>query len=135
MQNTIIINQNARLLNAATTAVTTATPLNIVSIVLNPGDYAITGAINFTPAGTTSVTVLSGGINSVTATLPSIDNGLVQFSTAANVIVNPFTIVIPELIITIAGNTSATLYLVANAVFTVSTLTASGYINAKQLRR
>lgn len=135
MINTTIQVGTAQLLNASATAVTTATPLNITSIYLNPGVWEISGIVTFTPAASTSVTRLQAGIGTATATLPSIDNGLVNFSTAANVLVNPFSIVLPPLFVTIAGTAGATIYLVASATFTVSTLTASGFLTIEEMQR
>ena len=134
MQTTLLQTLFAQLKLASATAVTTATPLNITSLFIPVGTWEFTGCVNFVPANTTSITVLQAGVNATSATLPSADLGLTTFETAANVFTTAgagFTLNLIPFILNIA--TAGTIYLVANAVFTVSTLTAAGYVTAKQI--
>ena len=117
------------------TSLTTATPANVITtpfLVLTPGRWDIFGQIAFLPAATTSITQIAFGINSVSATLPAAGSGgLVQ---------NTFAAVVPTAIpqcynvtttrVNISVNT--TYYLVAQATFTVSTLSAFGTLYAER---
>lgn len=133
----------ANLLVASAVSVTTATPVNITSIVLTPGDWDVDGIIDFVPAATTSVTQLNVSISNVTGTLSS---QAPSTSTAINL--GPFATTtinqaasVPAAEITLSGatvrvsvNANTTIYLVAQAAFTVSTMTAYGSIRARRVR-
>ena len=107
------------------------TQATVTSIALTTGVWLITGAVNFTPAATTSISIVAAGANSVAATLGAQDTYSQNASAAevpgANIITQP----IVPLTINIAG--SQTEYLVARATFTVSTLTAGGTIVATRI--
>lgn len=116
----------------AAVSLTTAVAVNITSISLTAGDWDVTGAINFTPAATTSITILGGGASTTTGTLGAQDT-FFQDATAAQIptaVVS--TKVIPTQRISIAGTT--TVFLVARATFTASTLTGGGTIRARRIR-
>jgi hypothetical protein len=112
-------------------ALTANTPANVTSISLTAGDWEVSGSTGFTPAGSTSVTQVVSGINTTTATLPgtqfvwnlqstSLPTGGGQSGP------------VPSQRISIA--TTTTVYLVAQAGFTVSTLAATGTIRARRVR-
>ena len=117
------------------TSLTTATPANVILtpfLALTPGRWDIYGQIAFLPAATTSITQLAFGISATSATLPAAGSaGLVQ---------NTFTAFVPGAIpqcnnvtitrVNISANT--TYYLVAQAAFTVSTLSAFGTLYAER---
>jgi hypothetical protein len=118
------------------TSLTTATPANVITtpfLALTAGDWDVWGEICFLPAATTSITQLAFGLNSVSATLPAANSGLVQ---------NTFTAFVPTAIpqcdnvtarrVSLSGAT--TYYLVAQAAFTVSTLSAFGTLYARRRR-
>src|SRR5215469_13104445 len=65
-------------------ALTTATPANVTSMVLTPGDWDVDGAIDFRFGATTSFTNLIGSISTVSATLGAQDS-LFDFETPAAV--------------------------------------------------
>lgn len=131
----------SRLKSAAVSA-TTATSLNVTAAALSltAGDWDVSGAIGFLPAATTSVTILQAAISKTTAALPASDtlgvptSGEVtmQVSTAANVMVSDTLVPLPTTRISLAGTTS--IFLVANATFSVSTLTVYGSLNARRVR-
>lgn len=133
--------QGSRLL-ASASALTTATPLTIASISLLAGDWDIKGAVGFNPGATTSITLLHAAISTVNNTLPATSTLAVpsatgefraQSSAAAYVPgANPITIQIPAYRISLASTT--TIYLVAQATFTVSTLAGFGYLEARRAR-
>lgn len=133
----------ANLLSASALSVTTATPLNITSMVLTPGDWDVTGIVDFVPAATTSVTQWNVSVSNTSATLAS---QAPSTSTAINI--GPFATTtinqaaaVPAAEVTLAGNpvrvsvnANTTIYLVAQAAFTVSTMTAYGSLRARRVR-
>lgn len=118
------------------TSLTTATPANVITtpfLSLTAGDWDVWGEVCFLPAATTSITQIAAGINSVSATLPAAGSGLTQETHAALVptaIPQCFDVV--ERRVSIAATTPY--YLVAQAAFTVSTLTAFGSLYARRRR-
>lgn len=118
------------------TSLTTATPANVITtpfLSLTAGDWDVWGEVCFLPAATTSITQIAAGINSVSATLPAAGSGLSQETHAALVpgaIPQCFDVV--ERRVSIAGTTPY--YLVAQAAFTISTLTVFGTLYARRRR-
>jgi len=133
---------SSRLLSAATAA-STGTSLNVLASApsLTAGDYIASGTVNFTGASGTSVTILKAAISKTSATLPASDTLGVptsgectaQYSTAANIIgANTISVVIPPTRVSLSGTTS--IFLVANATFSVAALTVSGSIQYTRIR-
>ncbi len=132
-----------RLFSAATGLVTSTTKnvATTTSLTLTPGDWEISGGVNFTTAGGTSVTALYAAVSKTTAALPSTETianptaceAWFAWSTAANVMGGSAvtTIAIPPYKGSVSVNTP--LFLVANASFTVSTLTCNGYLEARRI--
>lgn len=118
------------------TTLTTATPANVILtpfLSLTAGVWDISGVCCFLPAATTSITQVACGINSVSATLPAAGAGLYQETHAALVpTAIPQCFNLPMVRVAIAATTPY--YLVAQAAFTVSTLTAFGTISANRVR-
>jgi hypothetical protein len=119
------------ILIGAAIGMTTNTPINITSISLSPGDWDVAGDIDFHPSASTVTTYYLGGVSLVSGT----------FGTAETTVASPFAIattavdasqVIPVVRVSIAVQT--TIYLVANAGFTVNTLTAYGSLRARRMR-
>lgn len=133
----------ANLLTASAVSVTTATPVNITSVVLTPGDWDVDAIVDFVPAATTSVTQWNVSVSNTTATLQS-----QAPSTSAAINIGPFATTtinqaaqVPAAEVTISGATvrvsvsaNTTIYLVAQAAFTVSTMTAYGSLRARRVR-
>jgi hypothetical protein len=124
------------IINTPGTSLTTATPANVITtpfLSLTAGDWDVWGEVCFLPAATTSITQIAAGINSVSATLPAAGSGLTQETHAALVpgaIPQCFDVV--ERRVSIAGTTPY--YLVAQAAFTISTLTVFGTLYARRRR-
>lgn len=116
-------------------ALTSTTPASVTSITLTEGDWTVFGVTAFLPAATTSITSYTGGASGVSATLGAVGD---YFTFTTNAVVpgavgqifaNPVTrVVVP------AGQ-SVTIYLVARATFTVSTLGAYGSISARRMSK
>jgi len=133
----------ANTLLAGAVALTTATPANITSVILTPGDWDVVGIIDFVPAATTSVTQLNNSLSTTTATLAT-----KAPSTSAAINIGPFATTsvnqaaaVPAAEVMLAGSptrisvsANTTVYLVAQAAFTVSTMTAYGSIRARRVR-
>ena len=116
---------------ASAVALTTGTAANITSLTLPPGDWDISGKVDFTGGATTTVTYLSSGFSQVSATLPT---DYAAQSSVGNLSGTPFanvnyTQIIPTYRVNIS--TSTTFYLVAKAAFAVSTCSAFGIIQAR----
>lgn len=112
---------------------TTATTLNITSISLTAGDWDVRGNVGFISAAGTLPTILIGSISQTSATLPTAPNGgayareEISFPAAG-------TQIFPTGTLRISLASTTTIYLVAQATFTVSTLTAYGFIGARRAR-
>lgn len=122
--------------SAATTSLSTGTSVNVgagTNISLTAGDWDCTGVVNFTLGATTSVTNLSGGVSTTTGTLPAQDS-FFDFETAANVMTNTkvAAYVCPTVRLSISGTTSV--FLVTQATFTASTITAGGTVRCRRMR-
>lgn len=121
----------AQVLTSAPVSLTTATPATITSISLTAGDWNIEGVVDYIPAATTNLGLVQYGTNSVAATIGAQDTYGADFYGAvigANIIGE----VIPKTRYLLTATT--TIYLVANATFTVSTCTAAGRIVARRMR-
>jgi len=115
-------------------ALTTATPANVTSISLTAGDWDVEGSVGFHPAATTSITNLQAWDSTTTAALPTFPtNTTLTTNTIAAVVPNA-DIVVPLGYTRINVSATTTLYLSAQAAFTVSTLGAYGYISARRVR-
>lgn len=106
---------------------------NITSISLTAGDWEVTFEGYFAPAATTSITQLLGSISTTSATLNQTPGNFGQYQvpaqvpgTSANVCIqcsNRYSL-----------STTTTLFAVAFAAFTVSTMTVFGGLRARRIR-
>lgn len=113
-------------------SLSSGTPANVTSINLTAGDWDVSGAVDFQPGTTTSIASYFGGSSTTTATLGGQDTAF-RINQAASVPGNAAsTYPIPVVRLSLASTT--TVYLVAQATFTVSTLTAYGTIRARRMR-
>ena len=124
---------SSTVLVGAAVALTTATPANITSISLTAGDWDVWGTVAFNPAGTTTITDEFGGINTVSATLPTAPGSGAYASFSL-----PFTVgagcVFPVGTARLSLASTTTVYLVAQANYAVSTMGAYGFIGARRRR-
>lgn len=114
-------------------SLTTAVAANVTSISLTAGDWDVSGVVNFTPTATTSIAVLAGGPSSTTATLGAQDT----FFRSSNATQVPGTTVViapPTPVVRFSLSGTTTVFLVTQATFTLSTLTAGGTIRARRVR-
>ena len=111
-------------------SLTTATAANVTSIALTPGDWDVSGNINFADAAAT-VTATVGGIASSSATLPT-DGTEVYSGTQLTVGTATDSVTMPKKRISISSNT--TIYLVGKSTFSAGAVTAFGSITARRIR-
>lgn len=115
------------------TALTTGTPASQVSISLTAGDWDVFGAVSFAGGATTTLSWAAGGISTTNNTLPAtIDQTISVYSGGTPFSANSISSPVPTQRLSLAGTT--TVYLVAEAVFGVSTCTATGKISARRRR-
>lgn len=115
----------------AAVALTTGVAANVTSIALTDGDWDLYGNIYFAPAGTTVIATESGGISDTTATLPTAPAG--GYTEVNGVTIGAGAEVSLTLGYTRMSLASpATVYLVAQAAFSVSTCGAYGIISARR---
>ena len=114
-------------------SLTTATPANITTISLTAGDWDVWGTVCINPAGTTTISQIVGGINTVSATLPTFPaNGAGAqhnwtFTTGTQQTV-------PLGTARFSLSSTTTIYLVIQSVFATSTNTGFGFIGARRIR-
>jgi len=111
-------------------SLTSGTPANVTSISLTAGDWDVFGAVDFNVGATTVVQLFGGSASTTSATNTS---GSVFFSPgfAAGVTTTAGG-AIPTIRLSLASTT--TVYLVAQSNFTVSTMSAYGFIGARRRR-
>ena len=109
------------------TSLTSGTTANATSIPLTAGTWDISGVCVFNSAASTVLERITAGVATVSATLgtPDTYQQLPEALSGAD----PFNLEAPLTRIVLAN--AATVYLVAQAVFTTSTLTVDGYIKAR----
>lgn len=115
---------------APVTITTTAVPQNLTSISLTAGDWDVEGSIFYIPAGGTVTSAGLATVSTVSATLPAVErrSQTAPFNSAGT----QFSAPVPRQRFSLSATT--TVFLVADAIFTVSTMQACGYINARRVR-
>jgi hypothetical protein len=106
---------------------TTATAQNITSISLTAGDWDVWGGLQINPNGG-SMTIILGCISITSATLSSSYNNILLQGTS----LLTTGLAVPYQRISLSGTT--TVYLVAQASFTVANPIAAAIINARRAR-
>lgn len=114
-------------------SLTTATAADVTSIALTAGVWDVSGVVEFTAAGTTTVSAGQfASVNTTSATLGTLgDNSIEANWVDANVQQGNCPVYVPPYRLTLAA--PATVYLVAQATFGVSTMDAFGRISATRV--
>jgi hypothetical protein len=119
-------------LTGSAVALVTTVAKTINSILLPIGDWDVDALTYFLPAGTTSVTRYAASISATTNTLDLTPGRFTDITIPATVSGgNTFTSSIPSY--RIRQFSSSTLFLVAQATFTVSTMSAYSILRARRL--
>lgn len=111
------------------TSLTTATPKTVISGELPPGKWEIEGLVGFKPAATTSLTFCKNGMHTTTNAFGGL--GTYQQLSILGVVNADQVFVCPKYYLNVDAAT--TVYLVAQAIFTISTCTAYGKITARRV--
>jgi hypothetical protein len=118
---------------ASAVSLTTATAATVTSISLPAGEWYVNGQVDYRAAATTSITILTQGISTTAATLGAQDTFSRNVSTAfVPTASNDVGLPIRGQALSLTATT--TVYLVANATFTLNTLSAYGTIQARRVR-
>jgi hypothetical protein len=114
-------------------ALTTVTAADITSISLTAGDWDVSISCSFDPGASTNVTVLQTSVSTTSATLDATPGRLGALIYPSSVLGTNISVVnVPAARLSL--NATTTVYLVARAAFTVSTLAAFGIISARRVR-
>lgn len=127
---------SAVVLVGSAVALTTATPADAVSLVLQPGDYDVWAELWFDANIATIVSSVQASINTTTATIatvPSENTSSTSLPVTLAAGVAPI-MTLGQCRISVATATTTTAYLVVNATFTVNSLAAYGKILARRRR-
>lgn len=125
--------------------IVTSTPINVAtpqSIVIGPGDYDIRGAIGYKFTSTTSYSELDSMVSKTSATAPSSDviaapsggefwSQITGPATVPGVNGDDIVISMPSYQTNVLSGESLTLFLVAEALFTVSAPSVFGFLEAR----
>lgn len=115
-------------------SLTTNTAKDVTTITLSAGDWDIQGNVHFLFGATTSFTQLIGSVSATLNTLDTTTPGASgRLGLAANVNGGDI-ITMTTVPVRVSITTNTTYHLVAQAGFTVSTMTAYGFIRARRIR-
>jgi hypothetical protein len=114
-------------------SLTSTEAANVTSITLTEGEWDVSGSVGFIPAASTSITALAGGSSETTATISVTGDAFVRASAAVVPGAVGQVASIPVTRYVVAEGATATVYLVARATFTVSTLGGFGKIQARRV--
>lgn len=124
----------AQLLSASQISLTTSTAANITSISLTAGDWDVWGVINYAPGASTVTTDLVTGVNTTSATIPTVD-AMARAGVAYGAgVTGGLGTGISSPVARFSLASTTTVFLVGFAAFTTSTMQASGWINARRAR-
>lgn len=116
--------------SASGISLTSGVSANVTSVSLTAGDWDVSGTVQFSPAGTTTIQGIQAGISTTSSTLPAapeVSFLFANFLTGSGQGLNS-----PVTRVNLGSTT--TVYLVTQATFGVSTMTAAGIIRARRAR-
>jgi hypothetical protein len=118
---------------ASGVSLTSANPITLTSISLTAGDWDVSGDCQFVSPGPTTIRYTQVSISTTNNTLQNIYKQGMALAFGASIL--PDTdIATPTPTVRISLASTTTIYLVANASFAVSTLTAAGLLRARRVR-
>lgn len=113
---------------------TTATPTDITHVALTAGDWDVWGNIVFSPAGTTTISAISGWLSGTSATVPTLPNAGAYTSLALTFTTGAVQSIPAGAMRVSVPSAGADVYLSCQASFGVSTMSAYGFIGARRRR-
>jgi len=114
--------------NLSAVSLTSATSVNVSSVLLQPGDYEISGVVTFSPAATTTVSNIAAGVSSVTNNFGAVGTYALLSASLTTGTAQYFVAPVQRF----SFSTATTIYLIAYATFAVSTCTASGFMHIRR---
>jgi len=111
---------------------TSAQTSNVTSVSLTAGDWDVSATVAFGPGGSTTWTVASAGITTTSATMPGSYGQYIQQVNNPALTGGGFTAAVPVQRISLAS--PATVYLVTQSTFAVSTMSGAGNLRARRVR-
>lgn len=121
------------LVSGSATSITTATDKTVTSISLTAGDWDVDCVLVYIPNAATSISRYSASLSLTTNTFDSTAGRFMQTVIPATVLgAFNLSVPIPNYRFSLSGTTS--IFMVANAAFTVNTLAAWGIIRARRVR-
>jgi hypothetical protein len=124
---------NSVLAVGSAVSLTSGTSKSVTSISLTAGDWDVRGQVDYRAGATTSITILTQGISQTDNTLGGQDT-YSKYVMAAVIPTASNDIGVPVRPFRISLSSQTTIYLVSNATFTSSTLSAYGTIEARRVR-
>jgi len=120
-------------------AETTATPVDVTTLALTPGDWEVSGVINRVLTGTTA-TAYGAAISPTADTFPaqaggsgvSADSSVTQNATFGTTVTGNYVTIVGPVRVSLAAN--ATIHLVAGDVFSAGTVGVFGTLRARRAR-
>jgi hypothetical protein len=113
------------------TSLTSGTPANCGSISLAAGVWDVTGVVEYVPAGTTTTSGYTTGVNSTSATYQTITGSFLNVQQTFGLSVPAGTASYQQAPTTrFVLSSTTTIYLVGAASFSVSTMTCNGFMRA-----
>ncbi len=114
--------------NLSAVSMTSGTFVNCASIALTAGDWEVHGQVLFSPAASTVVTAVSAGVSSTSATSGGPGTNTLISGTLGTGLGQA----IPAPTTRVITSTPITVYIVASATFSTSTMTCAGYAYARR---
>lgn len=114
-------------------SLTSGASKTITSVSLAPGEWDIFATIASSPAGTTTTSQIQAAIGDVDNTLPTPPNGGAYMS-LTTALAAGVAFIGPVGYRALSLNTPTVYYLIANASFAVSTMSAYGYLAARRVK-
>lgn len=125
---------SATVLSGGAIALTTATPANVTSISLTAGDWDVWGTAGFIANAATTATIFEGGINTISATLPTPPGNGTYFQLGLAVAAGATEPVMPIGSSRLSLAVTTTVYLVVQSTFAVNSMSGFGFIAARRRR-
>lgn len=126
-------NINSNIPSGSAVGLSSASPANVTSISLPPGNWLVYGNVAFTAGALTTATVFSGGINTTSATLPTAPGAGAFVQLGISVGAGATEPCLPTGMTSLSLTATTMVYLVAQATFAASTMSVYGFIGAQRI--
>lgn len=124
---------SSTVLAGSAVSLTTATPQNVTSISLTAGDWNVWGNVTHAPNSATSVAAVYGAINTTSGTFPTSMAVGAYFAENFTPLTS-YGSTKPTGMTRLSLASTTTVYLIAQAIFSINTMSAYGFIGARRVR-